>query len=317
MGVEPGALEVVRTSGARRSLSNTVFPRVAAIAAAASARESRGGDMIVQVKDAELYCSTRGEGPVCLVLSGIGTKPYERQIPEALGDHLKLVFVDLRGSGRSTGDPTSLTFDVLAADLEAIRTELGVERVAVLGHSVLGILAIEYGRLCPRTVSHVVAVGAPTHGDITRLAKKTSDFFAEHASEERKRILEENLEKLPEGAPWIDGFFAQTPVRFFDPNFDVAPLFAELDFKPELLAHLMWAIVPKWDVRDVAASLHVPTLLAHGRHDYTVPWMHWQGIPPLFPNATLEIFERSGHQPFVEEPERFASEVTDWMARQG
>lgn len=32
------------------------------------------------------------------------------------------------------------------------------------------------------------------------------------------------------------------------------------------------------------------------------------------PNATLQIFEKSGHQPFFEEPERFARALTNWMA---
>jgi hypothetical protein len=37
--------------------------------------------MTVSVKGAELFSSTHGEGPVCLFLSGIGAKPYERQMP--------------------------------------------------------------------------------------------------------------------------------------------------------------------------------------------------------------------------------------------
>lgn len=98
-----------------------------------------GPQMIVPVKGAELFYSSRGSGPVCLVLSAIGTRPYEAQTPPQLSDRLRLVYVDLRGSGRSEGEPTDLTFDVLA---------------------------IEYSRRCPRSVSHVIAVGTPPSGDI-------------------------------------------------------------------------------------------------------------------------------------------------------
>ena len=111
--------------------------------------------MAVSVKGAELFYSTRGSGPSCLVLSAIGTEPYKRLTPPQLSDRLRLVYVDVRGSGRSTGDPTDLTFEVLAADLEAIRVDLGVDRIAVLGHSILGVLAIEYGRRRPASVSRV------------------------------------------------------------------------------------------------------------------------------------------------------------------
>ena len=69
--------------------------------------------MTVSVNGAELFYSTRGNGPACLVLSGIGTKPYERMTPPQLSDRFRLVYVDLRGSGQSTGEPTDLTFDVL------------------------------------------------------------------------------------------------------------------------------------------------------------------------------------------------------------
>jgi pimeloyl-ACP methyl ester carboxylesterase len=32
------------------------------------------------------------------------------------------------------------------------------------------------------------------------------------------------------------------------------------------------------------------------------------------PTATIELFERSGHQPFVEEPARFVEVVTRWLS---
>ncbi|WP_437313586.1 alpha/beta fold hydrolase [Sorangium sp. So ce385] len=69
--------------------------------------------MFVSVEGAELVYSVQGHGPACLVLSSIGTRPYERQMPAQLSDRLKFVYVDLRGSGRSIGDPADLTFDVL------------------------------------------------------------------------------------------------------------------------------------------------------------------------------------------------------------
>lgn len=270
--------------------------------------------MIVSVKGAELFCSTRGEGPACLVLSGIGTKPYERQMPPQLSERLTLVFVDLRGSGQSTGEPTDLTFDLLADDLEAVRLDLGVERIAVFGHSILGVLAIEYGRRRPGSVSHVITAGAPPHGDMARIAADAKAFFEEDASEERKRILRENLAALPAGAPLMQGLLAQTPMRFFDARFDAAPLFAGAVSRPHLLGHILKTLAPAWDVAADPGSLRVPLFLAHGRHDYVVPYLLWEGIPARLPNATFELFEKSGHQPFFEEPDRFAKSVMNWFA---
>ena len=128
--------------------------------------------MMVSVDDAQLFFTTRGRGPTCLVLCSLGTRIYERQLPAALDDHLTLVFVDLRGSGRSTGDPAALTFDRLATDLETVRSALGVERVMVLGHSILGMLAFEYARRRPTSVSRVVTIGTPPSGDMHALIAK-------------------------------------------------------------------------------------------------------------------------------------------------
>ena len=271
--------------------------------------------MNVRVKDAELFYSQRGRGTTCLVLSAIGTKPYERMMPTPLDDFLRLVFVDLRGRGRSSGDPTKLSFEVLADDLEAIRSDLGVERVAVLGHSILGVLAIEYGRHCPRSVSGVIAVGTPPRGDMTWLARQAAEFFDHDASDDRKQVLRENLSTLPPEASMGRVVAAQTPMRFFDSHLDASSLFAEADTKPALLRHLLGELTREWDVRTDAQSAHTPLLLLHGRYDYTVPCSLWSGIAEQLPTATLRIFERSGHHPFFEEPQAFTRAVADWMGR--
>jgi proline iminopeptidase len=263
---------------------------------------------------ADIHYTTRGEGPTCLVLSSIGTKPYERQMPAALSDRLRLVFVDLRGSGQSTGAAADLDFALLADDLEAVRATLGVEQVAVLGHSILGLAALEYGRHCPTSVSHVIAVGTPPRGDMRRLMAEGKAFFDEDASAERKAILQRNLAALPPGAPPTAAVMAQTPMRFFDPSFDAAPLFADAEPRPEFLAHLLGKLAPSWDVTVGADALTVPILLAHGRHDYVVPHRLWDAVVPTLPDATFRLFEHSGHQPFVEEPARFTTVVTDWLA---
>jgi hypothetical protein len=48
--------------------------------------------MTVLVNGAELFYSTRGTGSVCLVLSAIGTRPYEAQTPPELSDRFGSMF---------------------------------------------------------------------------------------------------------------------------------------------------------------------------------------------------------------------------------
>ena len=271
--------------------------------------------MVVSVNGADVFYTTRGSGVPCMMPCILGTSVYERLTPSPLTDNFQFVYVDVRGSGQSTGDPADLTFDVLASDLDAVREDLGLRRAAVLGSSILGVAALEYGRRCPETVSHVIMAGTPPTGDLKAMVTASTAFFAADGSDERKAILQENMARLDPATPPNRAIFAQTPMRFFDPRFDAASLFAGSVFNPRVFEHVLGRLTAGWTILDGLDSLRVPLLLAHGRYDYVVPFTMWDGIVEKVPNAQLHLFERSGHQPFFEEPERFAEVVLAWMAR--
>lgn len=270
--------------------------------------------MVVSVDGADVFYITRGTGVPCVVPCLLGTSLYERLTPAPLTDHFQFVYVDVRGAGQSTGDPADLTFDVIASDVDAVRADLGLPCVAVLGYSVMGAIALEYGRRRPERVSHVILAGTPPTGDMQAVAAASAAFFAADGSEERKAILRDNMSRLPPGTPPSQAIFAQTPMRFFDPRFDAAALFAGSMFNPRVFEHVLGRLTARWNVLDGLESLRVPILLAHGRYDYTVPFTMWDGVAGKIPNAHLQLFERSGHQPFFEEPARFADVVLAWMA---
>jgi pimeloyl-ACP methyl ester carboxylesterase len=58
----------------------------------------------------------------------------------------------------------------------------------------------------------------------------------------------------------------------------------------------------------------VPTLLIHGGHDGVIPCAHSRAAHELMPGSRLEIFEKSGHFPQVDEPVRFVSVLDDFIA---
>ncbi len=271
--------------------------------------------MLIPVDGAELFCVTVGRGPLCLIPSAVGTAPYQRQVPSALADVLTLAFVDLRGAGQSTGDAADLTFDLVADDLDHVRTHLEADHAMVLGHSMLGMLAFEYARRRPAHVSHVVTVGTPPIGDMATVTERGQAFFQAHAEPARRARLQENLAGLGPNPSMAETMYAQTPMRFHDPAVDPAPLFEGAISRPELLMHLMGVLAPTWSIENDPDSLTM-LLLLHGRSDYVVPHVLWEGIPTRLPNATFHLFDASGHQPFVEEPAAFTDVVTTWLQHQ-
>jgi pimeloyl-ACP methyl ester carboxylesterase len=190
--------------------------------------------MVVIVDGAELFYETRGTGFPCIVPSILGTTVFERLLPPPLTDVFTFVCVDLRGGGRSTGDPAALTFDVLAADLDAVRKDLGVSHVAVLGYSIMGVVALEYSRRSPETVSHAIMAGTPPTADLQELMQASTTFFDVDGSPDRKAILNENMARLPAGTPPTSAVLAQTPMRFFDPRADATELFSGVEFNARL-----------------------------------------------------------------------------------
>ncbi|HMQ30404.1 MAG TPA: alpha/beta fold hydrolase [Chloroflexaceae bacterium] len=67
---------------------------------------------------------------------------------------------------------------------------------------------------------------------------------------------------------------------------------------------------------DFSTRLHelaMPVLLVHGAHDRSVPVAWAQRAEHAIPDAHLQIFERSGHWPPREEPERFNQTIAAFL----
>jgi pimeloyl-ACP methyl ester carboxylesterase len=73
------------------------------------------------------------------------------------------------------------------------------------------------------------------------------------------------------------------------------------------------ASVRKVDLRPQLGQITVPTLVCVGRHDPQTPWPANAEIAAALPAGQLEVFERSGHYPFVEESERFTAVVEAFL----
>jgi pimeloyl-ACP methyl ester carboxylesterase len=67
------------------------------------------------------------------------------------------------------------------------------------------------------------------------------------------------------------------------------------------------------DYRDVLGSYQLPTLLAWGRDEKLVPVASGEWLAERIPGE-LVVFERSGHCPMWEEPDRFNQVVGDWIS---
>jgi proline iminopeptidase len=281
--------------------------------------------MYVTVGDIDIFYTIAGVGPTCLVPSLAGTPIYERTFTPALQDVMQLVFVELRGNRTATGEIDTLTFDAMVDDLDGVRRALGLDRVAVLGHSAHSILALAYAARYPEQTSHVLAIGGAPGMTAGVLARRAT-YWDLVASPERKRILAENQARLTEevvarltpSERLIVSYAASGPLYFHDPTYDCTPLWEGHEQISERLFARFWGPQGQFAAFDPEADLPkvvAPVFIAQGVFDFAAPPHAWEGALEKLPNATYRAFERSGHYPQLDERELFGEAVAGWLGR--
>lgn len=264
----------------------------------------------------ELFYHVVGEGQPCLVLHGGPGIDHTSLRPwlEPLGDRLQLVFYDQRGNGRSTARlGETPDFEQLCADANALHKALGAGRVALLGHSFGGFVALEYALRYPERVSHLILVDtAPSfdYGDEIQ------------ANIECKELSEETLAAVSSPPPSSDAAFgamwrAVLPLYFH--RYD--PTLAERAFATTVYraAAAAWggALFTTYNVVSRLGAIRAPTLVLVGDDDAICPPSQAQRLAAGIPDSQLEIISGCGHFPFIERPDEFVTAVQRWLARRG
>src|SRR5258708_3842278 len=114
----------------------------------------------VDAHGALVYYKTLGRGQPLLILHGGPGASHDYFLPHLLplARRHRLVFIDERGSGRSERleNPRTYTVENMVEDTEAVRQALGLDRVALLGHSYGGILAQAYAFKYQAHLTHLL-----------------------------------------------------------------------------------------------------------------------------------------------------------------
>jgi pimeloyl-ACP methyl ester carboxylesterase len=116
-------------------------------------------DQYLQVGEARLHYRDEGAGPPIVLLHG-WTLDLEMWDPQValLRDSFRLIRLDRRGFGLSSGDPDS-SCDV--GDLDALCRHLALERAALIGMSQGVRSALGFAALAPQRVATLILDGPP------------------------------------------------------------------------------------------------------------------------------------------------------------
>ena len=107
------------------------------------------------------YFPADPQAPTLILLHGNGEDHtyFVKQIP-AFSPYFRLVLMDTRGQGQSTGGDGELNFSVFAADLLALMDHLQIAKAHLLGFSDGGNLALTFALAHPERVQSLILNGA-------------------------------------------------------------------------------------------------------------------------------------------------------------
>ncbi len=254
-----------------------------------------------------IYYERQGQGPAIVFLHGAGSNgaTWWQQLP-AFTPHFSCVLMDIRCFGRSGAPVSEFLLSHFVDDLIAVLDQESIERAALVGQSLGGMVSLRTALDHPQRVSAFVSCD--------------SSMAIDHARQ--LQIVEERLRKVTgmaieqrsmgrwflEHRPAHAALYAQ--INHFNPSFhsigshEWQSAISGLHSQPD-------ALTPMARLRELAC----PTMLLVGREDPIVPVDILEEFKALIPNSELTVVDNAAHSAYFEQPEVFNERVLNFLSR--
>ena len=265
----------------------------------------------------ELSYVDSGAGPVVLFIHGIlGSQGQWAHLLDAIDDDHRVVAPDLFGHGDSAKPTGDYSLSSHAATLRDLLDHLGIERVTLVGHSLGGGIAMQFYYLFPDRVERLVLVSSGGLGREVNLVLRAATL---PGAEQVLRVIAsapvlDKVDALGRGAQkvgWKPGRDIGAIWRGFTSLGDsesrsafLATTRAVIDFGGQSISahdHLQAATPPS-------------TLIVWGSKDRMIPAWHAISAQRAVPGCQVELFEGAGHFPHLDDPDRFARVLREFMS---
>jgi pimeloyl-ACP methyl ester carboxylesterase len=250
-----------------------------------------------------------GKGAVFVHGSALRTDAWHYQLGGI--DSHRLVFYDLRGHGlsRPKGD-SPYTIETMSADLAAVVDDSGLDEVVVVGHSVGGMVALDFAlqelkRPDPRirglvllNTTYAPAVetlaGGAAIARLERVTRRPFDVVGSQAG---------SIEYLRKLIKPTDPVFWTVAIAAFGPRASARQVDFAYDMLAETPADVIFDLIRSFrdfDVRERLAEVTVPALVVGGRHDRLTVSRASEYLANHLPDARLVLLDDCGHLAMME-----------------
>lgn len=288
------------------------------------------------VNSAKLWVVTVGKGdPLILIAGGPGgAHAGLRRFDSLAKSNIQLIYFDAFGRGKSdtAKDVKEYSLERDIEDIEGLRKAMHLNKISLLGHSYGGVVAQGYAVKYGQHLRHLIIANS-FHSFI--MWQENDDNSNHEIKTNYPEVWKELMELREKGAVSSDekhqevygrvpyGFlYAYNPAKF-EPNAGPPRKPYPNSFNSKLYYQMVGKDgdfivgndIGNFDYRKQLKDLKMPILIIGGRFDrVAVPWMMVK-YKEYCPQAQFVMFERSGHNPQVEEPEKEFPLIVEFMKK--
>ncbi len=285
-----------------------------------------------EVNGAKLWVVTFGEGdPIFFIAGGPGGTHYGLRSFDSLSTTNTLVYYDGFGRGKSdtAKNVSEYTLERDIEDLEGLRQAMGYTKINVLGHSYGGVVAQGYAIKYPDNVSHLILANSfhsylmwqanddnCNHEIKTNYPEVWKELMEvrEQGAISSDKIHQEIYGKVPYGFLYAynAGRFAKRTRKPY-PNSSNSKLYYQMVGKDG--DFIVGSDIGTFDFRKDLKLLQMPILIIAGRFDRVAVPTQMVKYKEYCPQAEFVMFEKSGHNPQVEEPSKEFALIREFLAK--
>ncbi len=286
----------------------------------------------VTVNHAKLWIEEIGMGdPIIMISGGPGSAHAGMHSFDTLSELASLIFVDGYGRGKSdtAKDVKEYSLDRDIEDIEGIRKALNLETISVLGHSYGGVVAQGYALHYPTHVKKLLLISTfHSFGMWQENNDNSNHEIKENYPEVWDTLMVLRQKGLISSDTVHQKIYGKVPYGFlysYNPNnflrrdsvlypnaFNTALYYQMVGKDGDFI---VGNDIGSFDYRKELKSLTMPVLIVAGRYDrVAVPKMQVL-YKEYCPKAKFVMFERSGHNPQVEEKAAFYNLVKGFMSK--
>ncbi len=261
---------------------------------------------LIDIDGRSIHYVQAGEGdPVVLIHGWNGSTFDLRYIIPELAQRYRVVAIDLLGYGYSAR-PADGDYSVAGQGKLVARMmdRLGIERAAVLGHSMGGAIAMWLALHCPERVELLILVDSATVNEMFRgrnwglVLRPLLPLLAPILL--RKGIIRRGLRSAVHDPACVTPETLEGHLRL-------------LRMRGHLRASAKQLSDRRRDEAFDAGRLRQPTLILWGEHDRWIPLSTGEELARLTPNARLVAIRSAGHLPLEEQPALCNRELFEFL----